>query len=304
MNALEKKIIELEERINDVQKQKSKPRKVSWYNRNLASITFFGYLAATIIGAISLILSYKFSKSTLAEYKNQDKLNQKQFAHIIKKDSQSDSTARVDKIHQDSLNKHQDTINREQLGYFKNQTLTGIEQLRYFKKQTLIAENQLNRAQIIYEEQQNENKPIFIFSQYKIDTIKNKAIRTITSTITNGGKRNAYVRKVILTFWNVRNNTIHSDSPPSAGIDLLPNSFITVMIPIDENVGFNEDTYVMKEVFYDDELLKGVQIFREFSQFRLTNGISSFQLSTEVQDKFLEAIKYIEKKENRKILTY
>lgn len=303
MNEFEQKLSDLENKLNALE-QKSKRYRRSWYSRNLASITFFGYLAATVIGGISLIYSHSFSKQTIKEYKHQDSLNQVQFNHLLRKDSILDKIAKSQTLHQDSLNRHQDSLNRQQLGYFKNQTQTGKEQLSYFRAQTMIADTQLRNAEIIYQEQQTENKPFFVLDAFKTDSTKDKTNPSLQYNITNAGRRIAYIKKVTTFFWNPESTLLSGDSPPVGGEGLLPTAHSTAYVPIDQKIGLSKTTVIMVRVFYEDKLIKGIQTFTNYYRCDKVNPIVAVQVDEDVQNLFIKRIEQAENNDKKSYFTY
>ncbi len=241
--------------------------KKSWFEKHQGLINFLGYSATVLIGGFSLY--YSNSKATTAL-----ELTNNQFKYEIKKDSlnridiaKSDSESKVKFLHQDSLNKHQDSINSEQLKNFKSQTLTGREQLSYFKKQTSIAETQLKNAEIIYQQQIDENKPNFLSQDFSIDYTVNKANLSMRFNFTNSGKRVANIKKLMIVMWNLENDFLDLDIIPVDGGPMQPTAQSDVLCPINKKLGLNRKTLILIQFFYTDKLAKGTLTNREFIRF-------------------------------------
>lgn len=278
--------------------------KKGWFERNQGFITFGGYLITAIIGGISLYKSN--SKSTEAL-----KLNKSQFEYEITKDSKNqslqrkaDSEARQKFRYQDSLNKHQDSINGEQLKNFKSQTLTAKEQLSYFKKQTQIAETQLKNAEIIYQQQLHENKAAFLLQDFAIDSIKNKGSITVTCNVFNSGKRDAYIKKASSFAWDLDANLLDYANIPTDGKAFPPTTKSSFYIPINNQIHLNQKTILMIQVFYTDELLKDTLVYRVFYRFDSFNPAKTIQIDETVQTELLRRIQQREEVEMKKYLTY
>lgn len=289
--------------------------KKNWFEQHQGLITFLGYLITIVITGISVAYSIYISNSNLA-------LSRKQFNYEVSKDSLSkiestkaDSLNKIELAkndleskkkfkYQDSLNKHQDEINREQLNNFKTQTLTGEEQLAYFKKQTQIAETQLKKADIIYQEQLNENKPYFLLQDFTIDSVKFKPNLSINCNVFNSGKRDAYIKKVSLFVWNPKSDLLGYANIPVDGKAFPSTAKTYFFAEINNKVELNENVIMMYQILYEDKLLRDSLSYRMFFRFDEFKPIKTVQVDEGIQLKLLNRISKAEGIDNKRYLTY
>jgi hypothetical protein len=289
--------------------------KNKWFEKHQGLITFFGYLITIVITGISVAYSIYVSNSSL-------KLSRKQFNYEVSKDSSNKiASTKVDSLnkietaksdleskkkfkYQDSLNKNQNEINREQLNNFKAQTLTGEEQLAYFKKQTQIAETQLKRADIIYQEQLNENKPYFLLQDFTIDSIKFKPNFTINCNVFNSGKRDAYIKKVSFFAWSPESDLLFYADIPIDGKAFPPTAKTSFFAAINNKIELNEKTIIMYQIFYEDKLLRDSLTYKMFFRFDEFKPINTVQVDEDVQLKLLNRISKAEQVDNKRYLTF
>jgi hypothetical protein len=309
---------EIQDRLDDLEKKISRINNRKWFNRNVGlitfigiSITFIGYLATTIIGGYSLKSSNENSSASLKE-------SQKQFNYILKKDAQKNTSDAIAFKRQERINRHQDSLNieqlknyksqtkiaGEQLTYYKNQTKIAAEQLTYFKRQTAIADTQLKSAQIIYQQQLDINKPVFMLQEFSIDSTKNKPELTLKFKAYNGGKRNAYIKKLSVLLWNVDTDHLFFGNIPVGGDPILPASYEDGNVVIPQTMELDTKTICMFQFYYKDEISKSLLLSRIFLRFSTFKPMVGVQVDEVLQRKLVERVQEAEKRENRNYLSF
>jgi hypothetical protein len=281
----------------------STPKK-GWFERNQGLITFSGYLTTVFIGGISLYFANSKSSAALEISRNQLKyeIRKDSLSKIDATNGEKQSEKRF--VHQDSLNKHQNDINEQQLAYFKSQTQILKQQVGYFKKQTEVSESQLKNAELVYQRQQNVDRPIFAIQNFELDSIINKPRLSIKCLLINGGRRSATIKKETSFFWNTESNVGSFGLVPVGGSALAPTASHSLTLQVNQNISFNKNTLLLIQVFYTDENVKGIQEYSFFCRFDPFKPLTSVQINLETQTKFLKRIEDAEKFDRKNYLSF
>lgn len=250
----------MKQKIFDYVKRTAKPiaaEKKGWFERNEGLTTFWGYLTTTILSLSALLYSIYFSKTTI-------EISQKQLSYTLHKDSVNDNTYKHQFAHQDSLNSHQDSINRIQLNNFI--------------LQTSIQQKQFQNSKNFDKERKIEERPLLAVQDLNIDSLpKQKRFKLIFS-IKNLGKRNFYLRNYyILALDTIRGiSTVYSTTTNHYLIP--PNFDFGIQSYFDKIWFFNNNTNYYFKIFYQDEMVETKKQKVEEYFFSIIN-LNPFEIS-------------------------
>lgn len=226
---------------NYVKPKINKKNNQNWFEKNQGLITFYGYLSTTIISITALLYSVSFSNKTLIEIYKQNELSKKQFGYVLKKDSSSEVLSKQQFVHQDSLNKHQDSINRIQLKNFILQTSIQQKEFKNSEKQIV--------------EQKIENRPLISVQNLDVDTLPVGNKFKLKFTIKNLGKRNFSLKNFYVIALN-KITGVSTAVPAHNSHYLIPINFeFMVDMDLDKNWFYNNNTNYLIKIFYEDDAL-------------------------------------------------
>lgn len=195
---------------------------------------------------LTLVAFVYFSNKGLTQAKDQLTLAQKQFNESLSQRDIDKKDALKNESIQDERFKIQDTINQKNL--------------QAIELQAKIAKSQYESQVIINKEVAYQNRPIFILTYVRLDTLKNLALITIK----NVGKRPAKIVLSKVALLNISQKIMYKTISPPENTDLNEVIEATFYLQTTPTIHKDHQTMYYLHFIYTDLATKQTQDFEKY----------------------------------------